>query len=109
VRFIVDNQLPVALSEYLRERGFDCSHVVEAGLGEALDREICQYAELESRIIITKDEDFFYLAKQPEARIRVIWVRIGNCRTSVLLSAFQRSWAQIESCLEAGDVIIEVR
>jgi len=59
-------------------------------------------------MIISKDENFFYLAKQREARIR-IWVRIGNCRTSALLAAFKRSWKRIESCLEAGDLIIEVR
>jgi predicted nuclease of predicted toxin-antitoxin system len=109
VKFIVDNQLPIALANYLRERGFDCQHVLEAGLSEALDTEICRHADLEDRIIISKDEDFFYLAKQRQATIRVIWVRMGNCRTAILLAAFHRSWSFIESCLDAGDRIIEVR
>jgi predicted nuclease of predicted toxin-antitoxin system len=109
VKFIVDNQLPVALAEYLRKGGFDCQHVLEVGLGDALDSEICRYAEFQERIIISKDEDFFYLAKQREARIRVIWVRLGNCRTSALLAAFERSWPTIESSLKAGDRIIEIR
>ncbi len=34
MKFLVDNQLPTALAQYLRERGFDCQHVLEAGLGE---------------------------------------------------------------------------
>jgi predicted nuclease of predicted toxin-antitoxin system len=109
VKFIVDNQLPAALAQYLRQRGFDCQHVLEAGLGDALDSDICRHAELQGRIVISKDEDFFYFAKQREARIQVIWVRLGNCRTSALLSAFERSWARIESCLKAGDRIIEIR
>jgi len=109
VKFIIDNQLPVTLANYLRERGFDCQHVSEVGLADALDSEICSHAQLEERIIISKDEDFFYLAKQREARVRVIWVRMGNCRTPALLTTFQRSWPRIESCLEAGDLIIEVR
>ena len=33
MKFLVDNQLPTALAQYLRERGFDCQHVLEAGLG----------------------------------------------------------------------------
>jgi predicted nuclease of predicted toxin-antitoxin system len=66
-------------------------------LGDALDSEICRYAELEERIIITKDEDFFYFAKQRDAKIKVIWVRLGNCPTSALLDAFERSWPNIES------------
>jgi predicted nuclease of predicted toxin-antitoxin system len=77
VKFLVDNQLPTALAQYLRKRGFDCQHVLEAGLGDALDSDICRYAELQERIIISKDEDFFYLAKQREAKLRVIWVRLG--------------------------------
>ncbi len=64
--------LPVMLATYLRERGFDCQHVLDVGLTQALESEICAYAELEGRIIISKDEDFFYVAKQREARIRVI-------------------------------------
>jgi predicted nuclease of predicted toxin-antitoxin system len=109
VKFIVDNQLPVSLAQYLRKRGFDCQHVLEAGLGDVLDSEICQYAEVQERIIISKDEDFFYLAKQRAAKIRVIWVRLGNCRTSALLAAFERSWPTVESSLKAGDRIIEIR
>jgi predicted nuclease of predicted toxin-antitoxin system len=109
VKFLVDNQLPTALAQYLRKRGFDCVHVLEAGLGDALDSEICKYAELQERIIISKDEDFFYFAKLLDAKIRVIWVRLGNCRTPALLAAFERSWSNIESCLKSGDRIIEIR
>ena len=71
MKFIVDNQLPVALAEYLRKGGFDCQHVLEAGLGDALDSEICRHAELQGRIIISKDEDFFYLAN-PQVTFRCL-------------------------------------
>jgi predicted nuclease of predicted toxin-antitoxin system len=109
VKFIVDNQLPVALAEYLRRKGFDCQHVLEAGLGDARDSEICRHAELHGRVIISKDEDFLYFAKRREAKVKVIWVRLGNCRTSALLAAFERSWSRIESCLKSGDRIVEIR
>jgi predicted nuclease of predicted toxin-antitoxin system len=109
VKFIVDNQLPIALAQYLRKRGFDCQHVLEAGLGDARDSDICRHAELQGLIIISKDEDFIYIAKQRAAKIKVIWVRLGNCRTSALLAAFERSWPRIESLLRAGDRIIELR
>jgi predicted nuclease of predicted toxin-antitoxin system len=109
VKFIVDNQLPVALAEHLRDRGLDCQHVLEAGLGDAADSAICRHAELQGRIIISKDEDFFYFAKQRHAKIKLIWVRLGNCRTAALVAAFERSWPRIESSLKAGDRIIEIR
>jgi predicted nuclease of predicted toxin-antitoxin system len=72
VKFVVDNQLPTALAQYLRKRGFDCQHVLEAGLGDALDTDICRHAEVQERIIISKDEDFLYFAKQREARIKLL-------------------------------------
>jgi predicted nuclease of predicted toxin-antitoxin system len=40
VKFLVDNQLPVALTRWLRERGHDAVHVLELGLGQADDRQL---------------------------------------------------------------------
>ena len=70
---------------------------------------ICRYAASEERVIIRKDQDFLYLASQPETEIKLIWVRLGNCRTTALLEAFERFWSTIESCLKAGDRIVEIR
>jgi predicted nuclease of predicted toxin-antitoxin system len=66
LKFLVDNQLPPALAQYLRKRGFDCQHVLDVGLATALDIEICRYVEGQERIIVSKDEDFFNLASQPK-------------------------------------------
>jgi predicted nuclease of predicted toxin-antitoxin system len=109
VKFLVDNQLPPALSRYLTKRGFDSEHVLDIGLAGALDSQICRYAEVQNRIIVSKDEDFLYLAARPSAKIRFIWVQLGNCRTSSLLEAFERHWHSIESALKKGEQIIEIR
>ena len=95
MKFLVDNQLPGALAVYLRQKGFDCEHVVDAGLGEESDVEICRYAIGQDRVIISKDEDFLYLAGKPDTQIRMIWVRLGNCRTSALLQAFEQVWPRL--------------
>ncbi|HET9281786.1 MAG TPA: DUF5615 family PIN-like protein [Candidatus Angelobacter sp.] len=87
MKFLVDNQLPMALAQYLRTRGFDCQHVLEIGLAEASDADICRYATGDERVIISKDQDFLYLTNRPETKIKLIWVRLGNCRTSALLEA----------------------
>lgn len=109
MKILVDHQLPPALSQYLRKRGFDSEHVLDVGLDQALDIEICRYAESQGRIIISKDEDFLYLASRPAAKIRLLWVQLGNCRTQALLAAFERHWSLIESALEAGERVIEIR
>ncbi len=109
MRFLVDNQLPAALAVYLSQKGLDCEHVLNVGLGEAPDAEICRYAAAQDRIIISKDEDFFYLASQAEKQIRLLWVRLGNCRTEALLQAFDQVWPRLEASLKAGERIIEIR
>lgn len=109
MKFLIDNQLPAALAQHLAKRGLDCQHVLDVGLGEAADADICGYASAQQRIIISKDQDFLYLASQPKMSIRLIWVRLGNCRTQALLEAFDRLWPEIEASLNAGDQIIEIR
>jgi predicted nuclease of predicted toxin-antitoxin system len=109
VNFLVDNQLPLALAEHLRTRGLDCQHVLDVGLAEASDAEICRYAEAQGRVIISKDEDFLHLASRPDAKFKIVWVRLGNCRTSALILVFEQFWPTLQSCLDAGDRIIELR
>jgi predicted nuclease of predicted toxin-antitoxin system len=109
VKFLVDNQLPATLAHHLRKNGYDCQHVLDVGLANASDMDICRYAEGEDRVIVSKDEDFLYLASRPGATTRFLWVRLGNCRTSTLLAAFEKFWPMIESALKAGDRIVELR
>lgn len=109
MKFIVDNQLPGALAQFLQKRGCDAGHVLNVGLASASDIDICRYAELHDCIIISKDEDFLYLVRRPNSKIRLIWVRLGNCRTSSLLEAFEHHWPRIVACLQAGDRIVEIR
>lgn len=109
MKFLVDNQLPLALSRYLQKRGFDCEHVFDVDLAESSDAGICAYAQAQDRIIISKDEDFFYLASQPGSNVRLLWVRLGNCRTMSLLETFNRLWPDIESWLNSDDPVVEIR
>jgi predicted nuclease of predicted toxin-antitoxin system len=51
VKFLVDNQLLAALAVYLRKKGMDCEHVLDAGLAEASDADLCEYAAGNERII----------------------------------------------------------
>lgn len=75
----------------------------------ASDLEICGYARAEGRIIVSKDEDFFYIASHPNSNITLICVRLGNCRTRAVLASFEQLWPQIEQSLNAGNAVIEIR
>ena len=109
MKFLVDNQLPRGLSQFFCNRGFDCEHVLDVGLAGASDLEICRYARASGRTIVSKDEDFFYIATKMNNPITLIWVRLGNCRTGVLLASFEQLWPQIEKSLVSGNSVIEIR
>jgi len=108
VNFLIDHQLPPALVGFFRERGCESRHVLELGMASASDDEIFQYARANGQIIVSKDEDFFYLCRfEPE--VALLWVRLGNCRTSMLLASLSQQWNEIVRCFESGDRIIEIR
>ena len=107
--FLIDNQLPPAPARFIQnELKVNAIHVADAGLRDASDDEVWKYASANSLVVISKDEDFSHLILQrPTARL--IWVRVGNCRRSVLLDLIRRVWPRIVERLEKGDTFIEVR
>jgi len=109
VKFLVDNQLPAALARFLASRGAECEHVLDVGLAEASDTEIWNYASRNDCVLISKDEDYLYLANAPGAKARFVWIRFGNCRKKALLAAIESLWPKVVAGLKEGDRVIELR
>ena len=105
MRFLVDNQLPIALAKWLLAKGFETDHVLDIGLDSAPDTEIWNRGIAEDRIVVSKDEDFFHLANRPRDRGRLLWIRLGNCRTVALIARFEIEWPRIESAFGGGNRI----
>jgi hypothetical protein len=64
VRFHLDEHLPAAIAEGLRRRGIDVTTTSEAGLLGAADESHLDYAQAQSRVIITRNADYLRLAQQ---------------------------------------------
>jgi predicted nuclease of predicted toxin-antitoxin system len=62
VKFVVDYQLPPALARFLETQGHIASHVRDLGLKTAGDAVIWRRAESEDLVVVSKDEDFFFMA-----------------------------------------------
>jgi predicted nuclease of predicted toxin-antitoxin system len=108
VKFLVDNQLPASLVHFLVERGFHAEHVLDLKMDEADDRAIWQYASVNQLTVISKDEDFTYLATLPNATTQLVWVRLGNCRNADLFEAFATVLPQLEAALKEGASVMEI-
>jgi predicted nuclease of predicted toxin-antitoxin system len=109
VKFLVDNQLPGLLTNFIRTTGHQCDHVLEHGMEEQSDAEIWEFAKQHDTIVISKDEDFVHLANRINDTGRLLWVRIGNCRKAHLLQRFHDSFANAIQSFEEGMRIVEIR
>jgi predicted nuclease of predicted toxin-antitoxin system len=108
VKFLVDNQLPRALVPVLTQAGHEAAHVLDIELAQSNDHAIWKYAAEHGYVLISKDADFADLAVIGPYRVRLIWVRIGNCRKTVLLESFKNSLSTIEQELNTGEHLIEL-
>ena len=109
MRWIIDAQLPPALDHLLKQNGHEAEHVEEAGLRHADDNAIWQRALACSAVIITKDEDFPIRASASRTAPAIVWLRIGNASRRALLSWLEPRLHAIESRLNQGEKLIEVR
>ena len=109
MKYLIDNQLPPALVRHLRMHGLESSHVAELAMDQASDLAIWQFAANNGFAIVSKDEDFLHLSGADPAGPPFVWVRLGNCRKSELLAAFDRVLPQLLQAIDAGDKVVEIR
>lgn len=109
MRFLIDNQLPVALCGWLQERGQDAEHVLQVGLAQGKDTPVWRYAQEKESVIITKDEDFAEWVRRGRAGPQVLWLRIGNSTKRQLFGWLEPLLPAILRQLQQGDRLVEVR
>jgi predicted nuclease of predicted toxin-antitoxin system len=94
------------LSELLTRAGHNAIHTAELPNGNrSTDREIVQLADVEGRVVVTKDRDFrdsHLLAKAPQ---RLLVVATGNITSDALLSLFEVHLDSIVSALEEAGFV----
>jgi predicted nuclease of predicted toxin-antitoxin system len=106
--YLIDNQLPVGLVEHLQTHGLDVIHVSTCRLEQASDQEIWNYAKTNNCVIVSKDEDFFYLSGTDPDGPPFVWVRLGNCRNPILFAAFDGILPHLLEIINAGAKVVEI-
>ena len=108
MRFLVDEQLPPALADWLSSVGHEADHVRDLGLSSEPDEAVRKQALLLGAVVVTKDQDFV-IAHPGSSGPPVVWLRIGNARTSALLARCAAVWPDVVAFLEQGQSVVEVR
>jgi predicted nuclease of predicted toxin-antitoxin system len=98
MKFIIDAQLPKSLSDFLNAAGFNSLHTLELPeMNRTGDNAITTKADIEGRIVVTKDADFLdsYLLFGRPAKL--LLVKTGNIPNTDLLKLFQDNLDVLQS------------
>lgn len=85
MKLLLDQNLSRNLVGRLLSPYPDTTHVALVGLATAGDREIWEYAREHGYALVSKDSDFRQLAFLYGPPPKVIWLRVGNASTAVIL------------------------
>ncbi len=79
MKLLLDAHLPFRLVAWFRERGHDALHTLELPAGNRTsDSEIVRRADVEDRIVVTKDSDFVHAHVLHGRPNRLLLVTTGN-------------------------------
>ena len=96
MKFLVDAQLPVRLARFLQGVGYDTIHTRDLPLKNVTsDTEINAISIHESRIVITKDSDFFDSFLILQEPYKLLLVTTGNITNVELEALFQSNLPQL--------------
>jgi predicted nuclease of predicted toxin-antitoxin system len=109
VRFLVDNQLPRSLAHWLIDRGHNAEHVLEVDLAQSKDNAVWLYAQTHGAVLVSKDEDFAEWVRRGRPGPQVVWIRLGNSPTRVLVAWLAPLFPAVLRLLNVGDRLVEVR
>ncbi|WP_207433971.1 DUF5615 family PIN-like protein [Sabulibacter ruber] len=93
MKFLVDAQLPKALSVFINSKGVESIHTLELpDKNKTQDGYITKLAVEQQFIVITKDADFlgsYLLRKEPP---KLLLIKTGNIRNSELMDLFVKNF-----------------
>jgi predicted nuclease of predicted toxin-antitoxin system len=85
MRFLFDQNISHRILKNLPGEFLDSTSVKKAGLINATDREIWEFAKKNNYIIVTQDSDFNELNSLLGFPPKIIWIRSGNLKTNEIL------------------------
>lgn len=109
MKFLCDVHISYPFSKYLKEDGYDSTHVnFILQKWYTKDSEISQYADLNDLILITKDMDFknsHFLKNTPKKLIRIL---LGNVSNEELIGLYTKNKNLIKNLSLNSKFYIEI-
>jgi predicted nuclease of predicted toxin-antitoxin system len=101
VKLLLDENLSPRLVASIGDQYPGSTHVEDCGLLAASDEQVWRFALKNGLTIVTKDSDFSERSVLDGCPPKVIWLRIGNCKTAQAGLALRRSFSEINAFLRS--------
>jgi predicted nuclease of predicted toxin-antitoxin system len=106
MKFLIDANLPERMIDWIVAAGHDAVHVISLpNQDRSTDIEIAMWAETESCVIITKDQDFITQFLRGHSPSKRVWIRLGNVNNRQLRALIAANIHAIVDALANHDVI----
>lgn len=103
MNWLIDAQLPKRLASLLNDQGENAVHTLDLPLGNVTpDSAITEVADRETRIVVTKDQDFvnsFLLNEKPK---QLLLISTGNIANTDLVSLLATNLPAIRTMFASG-------
>lgn len=107
IKFLLDENIPYALVEFLENRGYTASHLKKIGKSGIKNGEVYKIAEDNNMWIITRDADFQNYYKFMSYNVAgIIVIKLTNTRTHFLLKAIDNFLEEYSDKLSKKHLII---
>ncbi len=107
MRFLVDMNLAVPVAAWLRGRGHDAVHLLEAGLGDLPDSGVLAKAHAEGRVLLTCDLDFGEIIARTGGRgVSLVVFRMFAVDPPRVIQRLDKILASYGAVLAQGAVVV---
>ena len=108
-KLIFDNNISHRIISRIKDIFPNSTHVMLKNLDESSDMEIWRYAYKNNYAIVTKDSDFNDIAIYQTNNVKIIWLKIGNCKINEIEQVLRDNEKIIKTFLiEKTSTILEI-
>ena len=107
MRFLIDMCMDVRVAQWLRDQGYNASHLRDEGLQRLANGDIFNKAISEKRTILTFDLDFGEIAAlSKQKKTSVIVFRLNNTRVTHVIDRLKKILPILIDTLKEGAIVI---
>jgi len=104
LKFLLDENVRVELSSFLKSKGIDATLVSKG----SSDEKVASFSKKEERVLVTNDADFATSGMYSEEKLfALVWLRVTQSDAEELLSSFGLFLTEIKEDLEGKAVVLK--